>query len=289
MFAIVTDSMSSKNVHALEAAGVHVAALTVRFGDECFIDGFELPPSEFYAKMAAFTAETGDVPRSAAPSPEQFVQAYEACAAAGADEVLCITIAASLSGTHNVAATAAAAVEIPVTCYDSNTLGPIQAWQIEKACKLRDAGATVSEAVAAMNEIQQTADIYICLNAMTNLVAGGRAGESAEMGEGALKVRPMITLAREDGKVAPLAKARSTKDAAKNVCERIGAYTAEHGECAIRLAQTDAPKRLADMAKVFEQRGVEADFENVEWIGPAVGLHFGDNSVTFAICPTALL
>ena len=65
---IVTDSACDLSQELVDQHGIEVVPLSIRFGDEEFVDRVELSVDEFYAKMA----ESGILPETAAPSPGAF-------------------------------------------------------------------------------------------------------------------------------------------------------------------------------------------------------------------------
>ena len=102
---IVTDSAADITVEQAEALDIRIVPLTIRFGDEEFVDVVELSPAQFYEKMAASTA----LPATAAPSPGAFEEAIRAAGADG-DAVVVITISGDLSATVQSAENAKRAI-----------------------------------------------------------------------------------------------------------------------------------------------------------------------------------
>ena len=85
---IVTDSSCDLSETETTTNSIGVVPLSIRFGDEEFIDREELSVEDFYAKMAS----TGLLPETAAPSPGRFEQAFRGAAAVGATAVVCINL-----------------------------------------------------------------------------------------------------------------------------------------------------------------------------------------------------
>ncbi|MET0150407.1 MAG: DegV family protein, partial [Acidimicrobiales bacterium] len=116
---IVTDSACDLDQALVDQHGIEVVPLSIRFGDDEFVDRIELSNEEFYARMAA----SDTLPETAAPSPGAFEQAFRKQGASG-DAVVCINLSAALSATMQSAVTAATSLEgeIAVTVVDSKAL-----------------------------------------------------------------------------------------------------------------------------------------------------------------------
>ena len=98
---IVTDSAADLTPEQARDNDVTVVPLTIRFGDDEYVDGVDLDAQGFYDKMAA----TDVLPATAAPSPGAFEQAFRDAGANG-DPVVCINLSSALSATMQSAQTA---------------------------------------------------------------------------------------------------------------------------------------------------------------------------------------
>src|SRR5690606_16379448 len=85
---IVTDSACDLNASEVSALGISVVPLTIRFGDQEFVDREQLSVEEFYQRMAS----SEQLPETAAPAPGAFQQAFQKAATDGADAVVCINL-----------------------------------------------------------------------------------------------------------------------------------------------------------------------------------------------------
>jgi len=94
--AIFTDSASDMDPQAAEVDGIGIVPLLVTFGDETFKAGEELSTKAFWDRM---TAPDAPFPKTAASSPAEFKDAYEAAFSDGAEAVVSIHVASALSGT----------------------------------------------------------------------------------------------------------------------------------------------------------------------------------------------
>jgi fatty acid-binding protein DegV len=70
--ALVTDSTANLPDELIRQYGVTVVPLYVRFGDTVQKDYVELPPAEFYKRLAEVKAAGGELPKTSQPTPADF-------------------------------------------------------------------------------------------------------------------------------------------------------------------------------------------------------------------------
>ena len=206
---IVTDSSCDLNEIETTTNSIGVVPLSIRFGDEEFIDREELSADAFYAKMAS----TGLLPETAAPSPGRFEQAFRGAAAVGANAVVCINLSGELSATVQSARNVATAVagDIDVRVIDSRSLtGGLGTMVLEAAAAARN-GADVDAVVALVESMIPRTEIYGGLDTLENLKKGGRIGSAKALLGSMLSVKPIIHIA--DGAVEEAGKQRTRKRA----------------------------------------------------------------------------
>ena len=126
MIGIITDSTCDIPENLLEQYGIIVVPQVVIWGDEQYRDRIDLQPSEFYQRLIVDPVQ----PHSSLPSLHDFQEAYESAASRGADELIVLTVSSAMSGTYEMAKTAANLLDIPVEVVDSK--GPTMSlgWQV---------------------------------------------------------------------------------------------------------------------------------------------------------------
>ena len=85
---IGTDSASDLTPGEAEALGVDIVPLSIRCGEEVFLDREELDVEEFYRRMAS----SEDLPQTAAPAPGAFQEVFRRHFAEGADAIVCVNL-----------------------------------------------------------------------------------------------------------------------------------------------------------------------------------------------------
>ena len=93
--AISTDSASDLPPQVAAAKGIRVVPLIVNLGSQEFLSGVTLTTEQFWKRMLAPYAP---FPTTAAASPGDFKEAFEAAFVDGAASIVCITVGGTLSG-----------------------------------------------------------------------------------------------------------------------------------------------------------------------------------------------
>lgn len=275
--AIVTDSASDLPPGTAAAAGIRVVPLIVTFGRESFRAGVEMSTEAFWQRMLDPAAP---FPTTAASSPGEFRQVYESAFADGADSVVVITVAGTLSGTlksAQIARDMLADREIHVV--DSGTASMGEGLLALLACDLAAQGLPAAEIATTVADRAADIDLYVALDTLEYVKKGGRiSGPQAAIGN-FLSVKPIITV--RDGAVHTADRPRTRSKARERVIELMTQRPAE------RLAILYTPGRdvsgIPD-AEVFRDEviarmpdGIDASRVSIQPVGASVGPHLGPN------------
>ncbi len=204
---IVTDSACELPDDIVERYGIEIVPLNIRFGDEEYVDRFELDVASFYDKLASHDA----LPETSAPAPGRFQEAFEKQAAAGADTVLCINLASGLSATMESAQQAAKNVDIDVRVIDTQTVSGAIGLACIEAAQAAEAGKSADEIVADLTEKAERTRIFGALNTLDNLKKGGRIGGAQALVGNMLAIKPILEISH--GHVEEASKQRTRKKA----------------------------------------------------------------------------
>ena len=173
---IVTDSSCDLTEAETSAHGIGVVPLSIRFGNDEYVDREQLSVEDFYAKMAS----TGLLPETAAPSPGRFEQEFRAAAEAGADAVVCVNLSGALPATVQSARTAAKELEgqLDVRVIDSLSLtGGLGTMVLDAAAAAADGADADAVEQLVLSMVGRT-EIYGALDTLENLKKGGRIGSA---------------------------------------------------------------------------------------------------------------
>lgn len=272
--SIVTDSSCDLPQALCEQYGIAVVPLTIRFGEEEFVDRVGLTPSQFWERSASSPV----LPETAAPAPGAFEAAFRAAADAGADGVVCINLSSKLSATSQSAEAAARALagKIPVRVVDSESVTMGLGMIVLDAVRRAEEGGTVDDVVAAAQDAARRCRVFGTLDTLENLKKGGRIGGAKALLGSLLSIKPVIVV--ENGKVEEGAKQRTRGRALRYLVERIVSEpgTIEHLSV-VNGAAADLDAFLDLLAPHFPRdQIVVAD------LGAVIGAHAGIGTIGIA-------
>ena len=273
---IVTDS-SCDLPPALEAQHeITIVPLTIRFGDEEFVDRRDLTPKEFWARCASSAV----LPETAAPSPGAFEEAYRKAKADGCDGVVCVTLSAGLSATFQAAELAAKSVgeEIPVKVIDSRTLTMGLGNLCLSAARVAEEGKGLDEVAAAVESRIPSTRTYAALDTLENLKKGGRIGGAQAMLGSMLSIKPIIDVT--GGKVEQESKQRTRSKSLRYLADKV---REQPGVENLAVMHGDAP----DVEEMLDLLGAvyPRDQIVVGDLGAVIGAHGGPRTmgITFQL------
>ena len=146
---IVTDSTCDLPEEIVRQQAITVVHLYINVNEKSYLDGVDLTRDEFYAQLPGYFP----APKTATPSIETFIQAYERLADEGAQSILSIHMSQTLSSTVDSARAAAERfIRIPVTVLDSTQLSLGMGFLVEKAAQMVRLGKTMEEIVSTLKE-----------------------------------------------------------------------------------------------------------------------------------------
>jgi DegV family protein with EDD domain len=284
MIRIITDSASDILPAEADLLGVQVIPLNVTFEDGTVVrDGLDLAPQEYYELLP----QCGKLPTTSQPSPELFEAAYREALAAG-DTVVGLFLSSQLSGTFQSARMAvemAEATEAQIRLVDTETVCLAEALLVRMAVRLRDAGKSADEIVAAVERAKRHLHLVAVVDDLKYLRKGGRLPAAVAIAGGMLGIKPLITV--KEGKVAMAGKARGLPGAYVALFKQIDALGGIAPGSEVVAAYT---------ASVREVEPIESYFTNnlhraapfARRIGCVIGTHTGPGAFGFAFFDAAL-
>jgi DegV family protein with EDD domain len=271
--AIVTDSAADLTPATAAAAGITVVPLEVTFGEQRFKAGVDLTTEEFWQRM---TAPDAPFPKTATASAGDFQDAFEKCFADGAQAIVCVDVASTLSGTMKAVLLAREALadrEIHVVDSGSASMG--EGLLALMAAEMAAQGNEAAGIAAMLNERKADLNLYVALDTLEYLKRGGRiSGTQAAIGT-LLSVKPVITI--KDGVVETVDKVRTRSKARERVLELLTARPVERAAILHTMAE-DVEGFRDELARRLPG-GIDPANISIQPVGPSVGPHLGPGGI----------
>ena len=200
---ILADSTIDIQPDLAKEFDITVIPLSVNFGiDEVYQDGINITTEELYKKVE----EKKMLPKTVAITPGEIYKTFQQYVDDGYD-VIYTGIGGKMSSSFNNACQAAKMVEGgTVEVVDSANLSTGIALSLLKACKARDEGLDVHQAVEKMKEAVPLVRAQFVVKTMEYLHKGGRCSSIAKLFGTILKIKPLIAV--RDGAMSVLHKPR---------------------------------------------------------------------------------
>ena len=259
------------------AEKVAVVPLTIRFGDQEFVDGVTIDSRKFYEMLV----ESDELPTTSQANPGLFAEAFEKAVEEGFD-VVCITCSGKLSGTNQSAVIAATEYPGKVFVVDSQTIALGSAILTEYALELADRGMSAEEIAWKLMQKREKVRLIAMLDTLEYLKKGGRISKTVAFAGGLLNIKPVICI--EDGEIKILGKARGSKQGNNLLVQEIQKAGGVDFNKPVLLGYTGLSdtllqKYIADSAALWQGYAEQLP---VSIVGSVVGTHAGPGAVAVA-------
>ena len=268
MVAIVTDSAANIPPGVAADLGIEVVPMYLKFGDGIYRDGHDLTPNDFYRRLV----RDREAASTSTPSPGDFQEAYERT---GQNEIVCVTVASSMSAVHHEASLAAEPFGGRVELVDSMSASMAEGFVALTAARAARAGASLQECARAARALAPATTLLATVDTFEFLQKSGRVNKLQAYAATMLDIKPVFRF--HAGEVSPVARPRTRRRALDTVAREslvaIGDRPA-HVATFHADAQDEAEEllgRIADGAHVVERMIVE--------VTPVIGAHTGPGLV----------
>lgn len=248
-YLILCDSGTDFTKELKEKKEVIKIPLTLRLGDEDFIDDDDLDALDFLQKMKSYP----DTPKSACPSPEDYMKHFDK-----ADEIFIITISSKLSASHN---SAKIAIDMyyeekgknKVYLIDSKGATASETLLVNKLVELKEAGLGFDETIEKIEAFNAKKEAFFVLESLDNLRKNGRlTGFKAFIAE-ALNIKPVMTT---DGKgnIIKLDQARGINKACNILADLVVEHAKKTESRKMVISHCNCPERAEKVRDMIEEK-----------------------------------
>ena len=256
--------------------GIDIIRVHIFFEGKEYLEGIDLDPAEFYAKLETLEDPKNNLPKTGIPSPLEIASHFDKAIEEGYDEAIVYTISTGLGGTYNAISLVARdyaerlkihVVDTKITTFNEGYLA-IHAQML------------VNEGKSADEILKETAwmmkhQVFMGIDGKLDyLIYNGRLkGGKAFMGQ-MLKICPVVHFNRE-GECVALESVRTEKKALMRTCEILKEIIGDRSpEDYLLWHVYTGPSLLEKLLPIEEKYGIKTNHEDVI-MSPVSGSHNG--------------
>lgn len=218
--------------------------LVLTVGGENIVDDETFDQAEFLKKVAACE----ECPKSACPSPERYMKAFEC----DAERIYAITLSSELSGSYNSAVLGKNLLleehpEKKIHVFNSRSASVGETLIAMKIEECEKAGLAFDEVVRTVEEYISGQNTFFVLENLDTLRKNGRLSGVKALVATALKIKPVMG-STDEGTICQLDQARGMNKALVKMMEHIVSKTSEGEKKALAICHCNCPER-AEMFK----------------------------------------
>lgn len=276
MIGILCDSATDIPEEIAKSDHVEVVPVRVIIDSKTFRDN-EIEREELLHLM-----ENGTIPKTSIPAYSDVEEGFFRLMSKGINEIICINIAGSQSGTLNLFRMAGESFQkqfphLKIKIFDSRSVSIGSALLIFKAFKFIESGNSMDKIVNTLKEyIENKIKVLFTLPTLKFLKAGGRIGKiSATIAE-IVNIKPVIGL-EKDGTFYSAAKVRGMNRAIKKMAELMRKFIDKKDVEALAIYRSSDDERTLNLAKMLlhELKNVKIEKLFTGIISPALLVHGG--------------
>ncbi|MFA1822578.1 DegV family protein [Virgibacillus oceani] len=250
---LMTDSGADIPKQLIEKADLQIVPLYLHFKDSQYKSGIDIDLPTFYQKIK----DTNELPRSAAPSPHDFYEAYKQIDRE--KPIIMLSLTKGLSSTYEnaIAGKNLLLEEEPdrvIEVLNTKTASCGIALLVDEANKKISEEETFENIVAHLSQkIEKTATLFV-LKTLENLIMGGRLDKVKGTIAKTLNIK-LLMKASEEGTIEVTEKVRGEKKSVRRFVEQIGEYTKNVEDKVIAMTHCNDEERaksvLAEIKKKY--------------------------------------
>ena len=203
---ITADSTCDLPDYLVQENDIVIFPLSILLGDKSYLDGIEIHPKEIYNHVE----KTGDLPKTAAVTPQQYMDVFKQITDEG-KAVVHIGLSSAISSSFQNAVVAASEFD-NVYCVDSKSLCTGMGLLVLKACDLRNKKFDAKKIARRLEGLVSKVHTTFVLDSLEYLHKGGRCSSVAKFGANVLGLKPSIAVSTETGKLDVAKKYRGKID-----------------------------------------------------------------------------
>ena len=224
--------------------------LTLTVGSENIIDDETFDQADFLQKVA----DCPECPKSACPSPERYMRAYDC----EAEHIYAVTLSSELSGSYNSALLGRNLVledhpEKKIHVFNSRSASIGQSLIGMKIRECEEAGMRFEDVVETVEHYIEGQHTFFVLENLDTLRKNGRLSKVKALVASALKIKPVMG-STDEGSICQLDQARGMNRAMIKMVEQVIEKTPDSADKTLAISHCNCPARAQVLKEAFEER-----------------------------------
>lgn len=244
-YKIAIDSCGELLDEWKEDERIEAVPLTLMVGGESIIDDKTFDQKDFLKKVA----ECPECPKSACPSPERYMKAYEC----DADHIYAVTLSSELSGSYNSAVLGKSLFleDYPgkkIHVFNSKSASGGESLIAMKIIECENKNLSFEEVVSTVEEYIEEMSTFFVLENLETLRKNGRLSRVKALVASALKIKPVMGSTPE-GTICQLDQARGMNKAIVKMVDHVAEKEINIPSKTVAITHCNCPER----AKMLEE------------------------------------
>ena len=224
--------------------------LTLMVGGESIIDDETFDQKDFLKKVAACL----ECPKSACPSPERYMKAYEC----EADHIYAVTLSSELSGSYNSAVLGKSLFleDNPgkkIHVFNSKSASGGESLIAMKIVECEEKGLSFEEVIETVDKYIEEMSTFFVLENLETLRKNGRLSRVKARVASALKIKPVMGSTPE-GSICQFDQARGMNKAIVKMVELVGEKGINIHEKIVAITYCNCPERAKMLEEAIRER-----------------------------------
>jgi DegV family protein with EDD domain len=242
---LVCESTACLPTGLVQHYGIAVIPIPFVFGEETFLDGVDITPREFYARLEAMRIP----PKTSPPSPGEYLRAWQRLSQR-AEAVVLVTASGKITSfnrstrlAQEMAATVLPGVRVEVVDSGSAAMG--QGFVTLAAARAIAAGQTLDGVLRAADAVRRRVEMIVTLDTLEYLARASRIPQVAAFVGGVLAIKPILLFS--DGDVAQLARVRTRRRSLDQLIEQVQRRVPEGARLHAAIHHTQAEPEAREL------------------------------------------
>ena len=225
-------------------------ALTLNVGGDSIIDDETFDQADFLKKVAA----SPECPKSACPSPERYMKAFDC----DADHIYAVTLSAELSGSYNSAVLGRNLLEEEkpgrkIHIFNSKSASIGQTLIGMKIQECEEAGYSFEKVIETVDEYIAGQHTFFVLDNLETLRKNGRLSKVKALVASALKIKPVMG-STDEGNICQLDQARGINKALVKMAGQIAEKTQNSEEKILAISHCNCHERAILLKNALQEK-----------------------------------